>query len=120
MVLSRHHHHHHHPSEYLVVNYKSKRNKVVNGNLLYVRNFGSPSICESDVKPNDVRVFLLKLEQLDDHDETSYYLSLNSSVVRIETSDFRYSSAVEHQNGNDFNKCKILRISLKFDLFGSG
>lgn len=76
---------------------------LINGNLIYVRNFGSGSICESDVKPNDVRVFLLKVERSLYDDEP--HLSLNSSLIRIDTSAFGYLG----YNQNAYTKC-ILSI----------
>lgn len=94
--------------------YKSKRtNKLlINGNLLFVRNFGSESICESHVKPNDVRVFLMRFERGLFDDEPRVFL--NSSLIRVETSSFRYAirdGESSHHN-KDFAKCKLYIIHL--------
>lgn len=49
---------------------------VVNGNLVHVKNFGSKIICESNVKPNDVRIFLLEM------DSNNRMLYLKSSLIK--------------------------------------
>lgn len=53
---------------------KKTRRRTVNGNKILIHNFGNKEICESDVKPNDVRVFLLS--------EENGKLFVNSSLIQ--------------------------------------
>lgn len=72
--------------------------------MLNVRDLGVNSICESHVKPNDVRVFLLKLYRGIYDDEP--FLSLNSSLIRIDSSINKYSG----QNEKEPKKCSYFNF----------
>lgn len=54
---------------------KNQSKNVINGKILYVSKFGSKEICESSVKPHDVRIFLLGVDS-----HKSIYL--NSSLIQ--------------------------------------
>lgn len=57
-------------------NLAKRTNKLtINGNILFINNFGSGFICESNVKPHDVRIFLLSIDK---HKN----LYLNSSLIQ--------------------------------------
>lgn len=85
---------------------RTNKMSLINGNVLFVKNFGSSSICESHVKPNDVRVFLLKLVS-ENKDERSIYL--NSSLVKIEANSLRNSASngKNDEELKDYMKCKF-------------
>lgn len=53
---------------------KKTKRRTVNGNKILIHNFGNKEICESDVKPNDVRIFLLS--------EENGKLFVNSSLIQ--------------------------------------
>ena len=60
---------------------------VINGHVIYVNNFGSNAICESKVKPNDVRIFLLSMDK-------QRKLYLNSSLVQPTLTKLRNLNAI--------------------------
>lgn len=69
-------------------------------NLVIIKNFGS-SICESNVKPGDVRIFFLK------SDLNSKEMTINSSLIQItpvKTQNFEIISSNFNLN---FTKCKV-------------
>ncbi|RNA43443.1 hypothetical protein BpHYR1_039739 [Brachionus plicatilis] len=73
-------------------------------NLVYIKDFGS-KICESDVRTNDVRIFLVKFDAKKKH------LVLNSSLIRIspvKTQNFEIIS-----NNFNFNFTKFIKMPEK-------
>jgi hypothetical protein len=74
---------------------------VLNGQTIHVNNFGSPLICDSDVRPHDVRVFLLVVDK-----KMNVYL--NSSILRPQLSRTRSLNALIdglHDSADEQLKC---------------
>ena len=72
-------------------NPQKQKRLTVNGNTLFVHNFGDSKFCQSDVKPHDVRIFLLTVD-----DEKQLHLS--SSVIQPISKDLRnLNSLYENQ-----------------------
>ena len=81
-------------------NKKTKR-LTVNGNTLIVYNFGSAEICASDVKPNDVGVFLLNIDE-------RRKLKLSSSVIHPISKELRNLNSLYENQYTD--RCKFFLI----------
>ncbi|CAF0717274.1 unnamed protein product [Brachionus calyciflorus] len=82
------------------IDYKTKRTHRASlpSGLLNVRNFGSEKICDSNVKPNDIRIFLLRFDQKQKN------LLLNSSVIKITLSKMQNFELID--NNYDLNATK--------------
>ena len=82
---------------------------TVTGNSIFAYNFGATDICESNVKPNDVRIFLFGIDD-------SKKLYLNSSVIQPISKELRnLNSLYENQftdRCNDHNFKLIFRHSI--------
>lgn len=79
---------------------KTKKNikrVTVNGNTIFVLNFGSPNICESNVKPHDVRIFMLRID-------SSKQLFLNSSIIQPISKELRNLNSLFENQFTD--RCK--------------
>lgn len=86
----------------------NKRNKLfakrtsklsMNGNLVTVRNFGEKSICESNVKPHDVRIFPLRVDV-----KNNNQLYLSSSLIKVKSGNVK--NGLTDDNVRDNTKCK--------------
>ena len=72
-------------------NTKKKRLVTVTGNTIAAYNFGTQEICESNVKPHDVRIFLLKID-------AGKQLHLSSSIIQPISKELRnLNSLFENQ-----------------------
>jgi hypothetical protein len=80
----------------------------INGNFMLVRNFGSAAFCDSHVKPNDVRIFLLKVNS-----RKEIYLA--SSLIRVFLADGIKSSLGKNEKLKEFMKCR-LRYNFSFKI----
>ena len=70
---------------------------IINGHLLNLYNFGSIEICESNVRPHDVRIFLLTISR-------QKRLTLNSSLIIPTLTSLRnLNTLIENQNDS---RCK--------------
>jgi len=76
---------------------KNPKRLIINGHVINVNNFGSRNICESDVKPNDVRIFLLTID-------SNKQLFLNSSVIQPISKELRNLNSLFENQFTD--RCK--------------
>lgn len=83
---------------------------TLNGNILHVNNFGSTRICDSQVKLNDIRVFLLSVDQMRN-------LYLNSSLIHPTVERFKNSNIFAKNVNFDVIKCKNFNLKFHFYFF---
>lgn len=76
---------------------------TLNGNIFHVNNFGSTHICDSNVKLNDIRVFLLTVDQMKN-------LYLNSSLIHPTLERFKNSNIFAKNVNFDVIKCKYFML----------
>lgn len=68
--------------------------------LVNIKNFGS-DMCDSNVRPGDVRIFLLKFDSI------SKELTLNSSLIRISPVKIQNFEIISNNFNFNYTKCKI-------------
>ena len=79
---------------------KRTSKQSIYGHILFINNFGDPRICDSIVKPHDVRIFMLGID-------SNQRLYLNSSLVQPTLTKIRNLNIVsENEHTFDIKSCK--------------
>jgi hypothetical protein len=77
----------------------SHNTNLLNGHTIFVNNFGSHTICDSNVRPHQIGIFLLKFNYLD------HTFNLNSSIINIVLPKLN-SLLIGNDFNNQINDCK--------------
>jgi hypothetical protein len=76
---------------------KKFKRRTVNGNKIFIYNFGNKQICDSSVKPKDVRIFLLSIQ--------NEQLFLNSSLIQPISKELRNLNSMFESQFSE--RCKL-------------
>jgi len=80
---------------------KRTNRQSINGQIIFIYNFGDRSICDSVVKPHDVRIFMLSIDSFQ-------RLYLNSSLIQPTLKKLRNLNIIsQNEQTYDIKLCNV-------------